>query len=1126
MHCPQCRHENRQEARFCEACGGPLARTCPVCGNLARPKAAFCDHCGAPLTGQTPPPTSSALAPYAQTPQVYTPTHLAEMILTSRSALEGERKQVTVLFADLKASLELLADRDPEEARQILDAVVERMIAAVHRYEGTVNQVMGDGIMALFGAPIAHEDHAVRACYAALRMQESVKQYAEDAQRSHGVPIHIRVGLNSGEVVVRAIGSDLRMDYSAIGQTTHLAARMEQLAPPGGIWLTAETLRLAEGMIQVGALGPLSVKGLSQPVVVFELLGAGPARRRLQAAAARGLTRFVGRQTELKALQEAWERAGTGHGQIVAVIGEPGLGKSRLFYEFIASPLTQDWFILETGCISYGQVNPYLPIRDLLKAYFQIDDRDDESKIREKVDKRLMMDVALRPTLPALLTLLDVTVDDPEWQALDPSQRRLRAIDGVKRLLLRHSQVQPLLLIVENLHWIDAATQAVLDSLIEGLPTARLLLLVNYRPEYQHRWGSKTYYTQLRLDPLPAQTAEEILQALLGDAAELQPVRQLLTERTEGNPFFLEESIRTLVETNVLVGERGAYRLAKAPLSIQVPATVQAILAARIDRLPAEEKHLLQCAAVIGKDASLTLLQAIAELTEDDLHLGLAHLQTAEFLYETSLFPELTYTFKHALTQQVAYGGLLQERRRTLHASIVDAIETLYADRLTSQVEHLAYHAFRGELWEKALVYCRQAGMKAAMRSAHREAVGYFEQALVALQHLPENQNTREQAIDLRFNLRNALLPLEEHRRVFEHLRAAETLAEALNDQPRLGRTFAYLAEYFRLTGDAARAVESGERALALATALQDFALEVMATFFLGTAYHALGDYRRAVDCFRRNVASLKGELIHERFGMTGFPAVMARTWSVSCLADLGAFDEGTAWGEEAVRLAEAGDHPFSLTQAYFALGSLYLRKGDLSKAIPVLERGLGLCQAANNQTWFPTVAATLGYAYTLAGRVAEALPLLQQAAAQDTSRGIAAAHARWVAYLGEAHLLTGRMDEATGLAQRALAFARDLKARGNEAYALRLLGEIFAHQDPLEVEAAEASYRQALALAEELGMRPLLAHCHLGLGTLYTKVGRLAQARAALSSAIELFHAMEMTFWLPRAEATLAQTE
>ena len=1127
MRCQRCESDNPEGMKFCIECAAPLTRRCPHCGFANPPQAKFCGQCATSLSGSLPAAVSPPQAVDSPTPLSYTPAYLAEKILHSKTALEGERKLVTVLFADLKGSMELLADRDPEAARRLLDPVLDRMMAAVHRYEGTVNQVLGDGIMALFGAPLAHEDHAVRACYAALAMQEAIRGYTEELRHAHGIEVQIRVGLNSGEVVVRAIGNDLHMDYSAIGQATHLAARMEQLATPGSIQLTAETLRLAEGLVQVKPLGPIPVKGLSYPVEVFELTGAWPARTRLQAFAARELTRFAGRQAELEAICQALEQADAGHGQLVAVIGEPGVGKTRLFYEFICSHRTHGWLLLESPGVSHGKATPYLPIRDLLKAYFQLETRDDGARVHEKLTSKLLtLDEALRPTLPALLTLLDVPVEDREWQALDPLQRRQRTLDALKRLLLRESQVQPLVVVCENLHWIDTETQAFLDSLVDSLPTARILLLVNYRPEYQHTWGSKTYYTQLRLDPLPPTSAQTLLQGLLGDDADLASLKRGLIGRTEGNPFFLEESVRTLVESQVLVGEPGAYRLARVPLTIQVPATVQAVLAARIDRLPAEDKILLQTAAVIGKDVPFPLLQAIAELPEEALRGTLTHLQAAEFLYEVSLFPELEYTFKHALTQEVAYGGLLLEHRRTLHSRIVEALERLYPDRMDEQVEPLAYHALRGEVWGKALAYFRQAGAKAAARSAHREAVGCFEQALVALQRLPERQDTDEQAIDLRFSLRNALLPLGEQGQIFDYLRAAETLATALNDQPRLGRAYAYLAEYFRLTGDLDRAVESGERALAIATALGDFSLEVMATFFVGSARHGLGDYRRAVDCFRRNVASLMGELIHERFGMTGLPAVMSRNWLVSCLADLGAFDEGTARGEEAVQLAEAGNHPFSLTQAYFALGSLYLRKGDLPQAIPVLERGLELCQVANILTWLPAVAAALGYAYTLAGRVVEALPLLQQAVAQDTSRGISAGHARWVTYLSEAYLLTGHMDEAMDLARSALAFARDLKARGNEAYALRLLGEIHAHRAPIEVEAAEAAYRQALALAEELGMRPLLAHCHLGLGTPYTKVGQLAQARAALSTAIELFQAMEMTFWLPRAEVMLAHTE
>jgi class 3 adenylate cyclase/tetratricopeptide (TPR) repeat protein len=1075
----------------------------------------------------TAAPTAAPLSEPIRVPLAATPAHLAEKILLSRSALEGERKQVTVLFADLKGSMELLAERDPEEARQLLDPVLERMIEAVHRYEGTVNQVMGDGIMALFGAPIAHEDHAVRACYAALRMQETVTCYGDAMQRSHGVPVQIRVGLNAGEVVVRAIDSSLHMDYTAVGQTTHLAARMEQMAKPGSVLTTGETLRLAEGFVQVKALGPVSVKGLADPVEVFELVGASSTRTRLQAFAARGLTRFVGRQAEFEALRQALERAGTSHGQVVAVIGEPGVGKTRLIYEFIHSHHTCDWFVLESSSVSYGRATAYLPVRDLFKAYFQIDDRDDGRKIREKLTGKLLtLDAALGPTLPAFLALLDVPVEDQHWQDLDPAQRRQRTLEAIKQLLLRESQVQPLLLVFENLHWIDTETQAVLDRLIDSLPTARLLLLVNYRPEYQHGWGNKTYYTQLRLDPLPTASAEALLQALMGDDLSLVPLKRLLIERTEGNPFFLEESVRALVETGVLVGERGAYRLAKPLESLQVPATVHAVLAARIDRLPPEEKRLLQTAAVIGTEVPFTLLQAIGELSEEELRRGLGHLQTAEFLYETSLFPELEHTFKHALTHEVAYGSLLQERRRALHTRIVAAIEHLYADRLPEQAERLAQHAFRGEVWDKAVAYCRQAGTKALVRSASREVVACFEQALAALTHLPASRATQEQAIDLRFALRSALMTLGESRQGLDYLREAATLAEALDDQPRLGRVSAYICRHCRDMGDHDGAVASGQHALAVAETLGDFALQVMVQHFLGVAYHTLGDHRRAMGLLRSNVGSLAGDLLRERFGTTGLASVISRHWLARCLAELGAFPEGIAHAEEAVRIAETVDHPNSLLHAYHGVGFLSLRQKDLSRAIPVLERCLDLCQVYSMLLWFPETAAALGWAYACAGRVAEALPLLEQAEQRGAMMGSLSGLSLRVIYVSEAYLLAGRMQEAVQLAGRALALSRDHKERGYQAWTLQLLGEIATHQAPPEIEPAAHHYRQALALAEELGMRPLVAHCHLGLGTLYARTGQREQARAELSTAIEMYRAMDMTFWLPQAEVALAQVE
>jgi class 3 adenylate cyclase/tetratricopeptide (TPR) repeat protein len=1131
MRCPSCQVENPSQNRFCEQCGAPLATQCPQCGAPIGPSVRFCGACGHRLIGPeagAPAHVSRSWVAADQSHFVaHPPTYLAEKILTSKSAIEGERKQVTVLFADLKSSLELLADRDPEEARQLLDPVLERLMAAVHRYEGTVNQVMGDGIMALFGAPIAHEDHAVRACYAALAMQEAIRRYSEEVRRGHGVEVQIRVGLNSGEVVVRAIGNDLHMDYSAIGQTTHLAARMEQLAPPGTIRLTAETLRLAEGWVQVTPLGPVPVKGLPAPVEVCELVGAGPARTRLQAFAARRLTPFVGRQVELAALHQALEQAGAGHGQVVAVIGEPGVGKTRLFHEFAHASRTQGWLLLESNSTSYGKATPYLPVIDLLKAYFQVEDRDDGRRMREKLTGRLLtLDAALGPTLSAFLALLEVPVEDPQWQGLDPSQRRQRTLDALKRLLLRESQVQPLLLVFENLHWIDAETQAFLDGLVESLPTARLLLLVNYRPEYQHGWRNKTYYTQLRLDPLPPASAEALLQSLLGDDAGLVPLKQRLIEQTQGNPFFLEESVRTLVETQVLVGNQGAYRLARALPSIRVPATVQAVLAARIDRMPPEEKQLLQTAAVIGTEVPLPLLQAMAEAPEESLRLGLAHLQAAEFLYETRLFPDIQYTFKHALTQQVAYETLLQERRRALHASIVEALEALAGDRVAEEVERLAHHALRGEMWDKALAYCRQAGERAMARSASREAVGYFEQALNTLPHLPEQRNTLEQAIDLRLALRTALFPSGDFGRILAALREAEALAAALDDPHRLAQVSFFLSNYFYNMGAHDQAIAAGQRALALATAGGDVVLCALANRYLGGAYLYQGDYRRAIDCLRQAVTFFDGVWRRERLGQVILPAVNSRAWLAWCHAELGTFAEGRSRGDEGLQIAEAVDHPASLMIASWGIGLLALRQGDLPRALPLLERAVGICQDVDLPAYFPWMAPALGAAYTLGGRVADAIPLLTQAMEQTIATEMGAYQTLCTLPLGQAYLLAGRLEEAQALAEHALALAREHQERGHQAYALCLLGKIASHRERPDYEQGQAQYRQALALAEELGMRPLQAHCHLGLGTLYHQMGCVEQARAELSAAIELYRMMDMTFWLPQTEAALAQVE
>ena len=1028
-----------------------------------------------------------------------------------------------MLFADLKGSMELLADRDPEEARKLLDPVLERMMEAVHHYEGTVNQVMGDGIMALFGAPIGHEDHAVRACYAALRMQRRVALYADELQRGGGTPVQIRVGLNSGEVVVRAIGSDLRMDYTAVGQTTHLAARMEQMAKPGSVLVTSDTLQLAEGYVQVRPLGSILVKGLETPTLVYELTGTVAARSRLQASAARGLTRFVGREPELRQLGQALERAAAGHGQAVAIVGEAGVGKSRLVWEFTRSHRTHGWLTLESGSVSYGKATPYLPVIDLLKAYCRIQERDDPRAIRERVaGKLLMLDRALEPLLTPLLALLDVPVVDAAWDALDPPQRRQRTLEAVKRLLLRESQVQPLLVVFEDLHWIDAETQALLDGLIESLPTARLLLLVNYRPEYQHAWGSKTYYLQLRIDPLLPESAEALLRALLGEDRTLAPLTRLLIERTEGNPFFLEESVQTLVETRVLIGERGAYRLARTPEVIQIPATAQAILAARIDRLPPEEKRLLQAAAVIGKDVPFPLLQAIADQPEDSLRQGLRHLQGAEFLYETSLFPDLEYTFKHALTHEVAYGSLLQERRRALHTGIVEAIEALYLERLPEQIERLAHHAVRGEAWEKAVGYLRQAGARAHGRSAYREAAEQLKQALHALEHMPGDRERTEHAIDIRLELRAALFPLGQADELLECLTEAGQLAETLGDPLRIAPVDGFLGNYCWWTGQPERALAYYIRAVEAFDRLghdQRFGWR----FALGQAYHALGDYRRAIEPLTDAVEFFSEDRLRWRStGGGGFASIFCRAWLAWCLGELGETVAAEARVEDVVAIAERLGHPFSIVYAQSERGRFELSLGRVDAAIPALERALDVGRQAGLAIWFPWAAAALGRAYALCGRTQEGLSLLEEGIRQAEATRFMFGQGLRVAWLAEAYASSGRIAEADEQAGRALLLAREHRERGHEAWALFTIGVIAAHRAPVHLEVAETSYRAASALAADLGMRPLAAHCQLGLGKLYRGGGDAATAQGHLTTAATMYREMGMTFWLEQAEAVL----
>jgi len=1039
MECSRCGTHNREGAQFCRNCGAQLIQTCPNCGAGTEPGSRFCDSCGAALiTASAAPPARFA------SPHAYTPKHLVQRILTSKTALEGERKQVTVLFADLKGSMELLADRDPEEARRLLDPVLERMIDAVHRYEGTVNQVLGDGIMALFGAPLAHEDHAVRACYAALRIQESIKGYADEVRRTSGVPISVRVGLNSGEVVVRSIGSDLHMDYTAIGQTTHLAARMEQMAMPGSIVVAPSTFQLAEGYVDVQPLGPAHVKGLSEAVEVYELAGARAVRSRFHATAERGLTRFVGRETETEQLRQALGRAAVGQGRVAALVGEPGVGKSRLVWEFTRSHRTHGWLVLEASSVSYGKATPYLPVIDLLKSYCKIQDRDDQRAIREKLTgKILTLDRTLEPTLPAFLTLFELPVEDAAWQALEPRQRRRRTLDAIKRLLLRESQVQPVLLVFEDLHWIDTEAQALLDSLVESLPTARMLLLVNYRPEYQHGWGSKTYYSQIRLDPLPRESAEELLKSLLGGDPSFGPLTAQLIRQTDGNPFFLEESVWTLVETKALTGERGAYRLAKHVETIQVPPTVQSMLAARIDRLPPDDKRLLQTAAIIGKDIPFPVLQAIAELPDAELRDGLARLQAAEFLYETSLFPDLEYTFKHALTHEVSYGSLLQERRSELHRRAGEALERLFPDRAEEQYGILARHFTESGEFTKGMEYSILAAQKAETLFAHEEALRYYERA--------------------------------------------RSIAETLNQPEKLASIEEATGGVHLRHGHLEQAIETYERSLRLAPIREQ---QAVLKFKIGRVYGQFGG-RRGLEFLQAALEELNPET--QRNELAHAMAMVGRYHHYAA-------QHGRAleFLDRAVRLAEPGDDADTLATIYGYFAGAYQHLARFQESILWARRCIDLGERKQYLTALRTGYAFLSEDASWAGHwedgVAYAIRAGEVARRADAHNFVAwAEHDRAKALQGR-----GQLAETVAAARAALSGAKAAGDRRLAVWARTILGQTGA--DLGDDEAARAEAQAAIEEADALGDRVQRAFSRYVLSYFHLQRGEWERA-AALSN-------------------------
>jgi class 3 adenylate cyclase/tetratricopeptide (TPR) repeat protein len=1074
-----------------------------------------------------------AVAPHPeQTPQPPAPQEASltpiTLPLPAAPAPEAERRQLTVMFCDLVDSTKLASQLDPEDYRDVARAYQQSCAEVITRFDGHIAQLLGDGLLIYFGYPQAHEDDAQRAVRTGLGILSVMGDLNKALQQTKGIQLGVRLGIHTGLVVIGDMGSSGRQEQLALGETPNIASRLEGLAASDTVAISEATYRLVQGYFACQDLGAHALRGVPETMRLYHVLGESGATSRLDVAQPRGLTPLVGREQEVGLLLERWAQVKDGQGHVVLLTGDAGIGKSRLVQilkDHIANEPHTCW---ECRSAEYSQNTALFPLTDLFQRIWQFEAYEAPDAKLAKLEHALSQyRLPLEESVQLFAPLLSLPIPEHRYPPLNlsPQRQRQKTLETIVAILQELAERQPVLFIVEDLHWTDPTTLELLNLVIDQTPTAALFALFTCRPHFQPSWTHRSYLTEVSITRLSQPQVERIVERVAGGKTFPDQVMQQIVEKTDGVPLFVEEITKSLLESGQLRAIDGHYELTGSLSTFAIPATLQDSLMARLDRLMTA-KVIAQLGATLGRQFSYALLQAVAQLNERTLHEELHRLIEAEIVYQRGLPPHSTYVFKHALIQNAAYESLLRSTRQQYHQRIAQVLEIRFPELVEGQPELLAHHALGGGMWEKAVSYFQQAGAQATARLAYREAVAAFEQALGALQHLPESRTVCERAIDLRLALDFALWRLGDWGRVLASLREAEALAESLGDQRRLAHVSSEMADGLRILGDYEQALKAGQRALTLASALGDTALQVEANTQVGLISYHRGDYGRAIEALRQTVTALTRHSHRKRDNRPDAPAVWPWSWLLVCLSQVGAFAEVRAMSAEVLRLAETAEHPFRLVVATFGVGRLSLSQGDLSQAIAVFERGLAGCQTHDFRDWLPTLTAGVGHAYTLAGRLPEALTLLEQAVGQYAVLRGGTPHPLFVVWLGEAYLRVSQLDEAGVQAQSALVSSRADQARGYEAYALQLLGEVAAQRHPPEGERAEAHYRQALALANELGMRPLLAHCHRGLGALYLKIGQQEQARAELSAAIALYRAMDMTFWLPQTEAMLAQVE
>jgi class 3 adenylate cyclase len=1142
MFCSKCGTQNPATKRFCSQCGTALPLLCSRCGAENAATSKFCGDCGTSLGASVPNARISG-----KTALVSNTAPQTEAL----SSTHDERKTITALFADIKGSMELIENLDPEQARNIIDPALGLMMEAIRRYGGHVVQSTGDGIFAIFGAPLAHEDHAQRALYAALRIQDELNRYCDRMGAEGSKRVQARVGINTGEAVVRSLLTGGHPEYSPVGHSIGLAARLEALAPIGSVAVSAQTKSLCDGYFTFKPLGAARVRGVSEPVGIYEVIGLGPLRTHFQLSAQRGLSKFVGRQRELEQLQRALDVVKARCGQIIAVLGDAGLGKSRLFYEFKALAQSE-CTVLETFSLAHGKDSSYFPIIELLKHYFSIAVEDDKRRRREErvakllavdsgrvfspwrrrardkvTSKVLALDRRLEDTLPYLFGLLGIQDSSDPLAQMDPQVKRRRTMDAVKRVLLRESLNHPLMLVFEDLHWLDDETQVFLNLLADSIANAPLLLLVNYRPEYRHGWSNKSYYSQIRLEPLRAVNAEQMLDVLLGDQNGFVPLRRLIIEKTEGNPFFIEELVQALVEQGILQRTNGngagTLSLTKSLDELRLPPTVQAVLASRIDRLAPREKELLQTLAVIGRQFSVSLLSRVLDYSETELDEMIATLQSSEFIYERPAFPEVEYVFKHALTQEVAYNSLLLERRKALHERIAQALEATFVDSIDDHLVDLSYHYSRSGNDSRAIDYLIRAGAQAQQRSAYSQAAAYLEEALVRLNSQASGPERDRKEIAIHAGLADSALVMSGYAAAeYEHhLSRRHELAQRLGDTTQLFYSLVGMSILTAFRLELSRAQDIGWKLLGIADHEHDPEMQLQAHGSLANTLYLLGDFIGTRE-HAENGLSLFGQ---ERRLAYGNDHMRAACQLYACLSTtaLGFPDKGLRRALEFLVWARERAQLLPLALNLNGVATILAWRGEGADALKHADSLLALASEHGLTNWHSFGQIVHGQGLALLRKPVEAIAEIKSGI--DSFEASGAFIPGWAyATLAFSYLVAERPEEGLRVSAEAL----ELAARTGDAEAKaelhRLYGELQLMRNPTNFAEADASFRTAIEVARKQSAKLPELRATLSLARMMTKQHRSSDARLLLAEIYGWFNEGFDTADLRDAKALLDQ--